>query len=304
MHSPLFFVGAEIPTRDDLWSEGASSAANSLYRWATTAKADRVSLYEMWHGQTLPFTMVLVLKPCFYRLKRKNQPCVGNGFCLGPAHRHPRDAVCVMGHSQRILPNRHVTWWAPTKPMLNGEEATDAEPGRIKQQEVDQTSHRGDDGVSRSSSDICSDGHAETLTSSSNYISDDDDDGGSRDNPSIPNMDAPNTSWTQSGEGNASPSCDASPPSLDGPQFPTQDQDSMGETKVDPQHFNAAQTRALQQHAPHTRDPPGTALTEMRPRRTRGQTSRVLDNLSQQARSIISIPTAHCMAEDVSRGWS
>ena len=182
--------------------------------------------------------------------------------------------------------------------MLSGG-ASNAKAGRTEQQ-VDQD--RGNDGASSSSSDTSSEGHAETSTSSSDYSSGDDDDGGSEGNLSNPDVNAPDSSSTSSDEDNESLPRDSSPISPEGPQLPTLDKEGTEETKADPPHLNPAQTRALRQLAPHTGDPPGTALNELRPGRTRGQTRRLLDNPSQRARSIIKHPAAHCSIADFSRG--
>ena len=185
------------------------------------------------------------------------------------------------------------------KPMLNGG-ACNAKAGRTEQQ-VDQD--RGNDGASSSSSDTSSEGHAEISTSSSDYSSGDDDDGGNEGNLSNPDVNAPDSSSTSSDEDNESLASDPSPTSPDGPQLPTLDEEGTEETKADPPHLSPAQTRALRRLAPHTGDPPGTALSELRPGRTRGQTRRLLHNPSQRAHSIIKNPAAaHCSIEDFSRG--
>lgn len=66
-------------------------------------------------------------------------------------------------------------------------------------------------------------------------------------------------------------------------------------------HNIPTQTKSLQQLTPHAGDPPGTAMNELRPGRTPGRARRLLENLSQDARSNIKNPTAHCTMNDISR---
>lgn len=63
------FPGVEIPTRDELWPDGASWAADSLNRSAAIAKPDLVSPYKIGQGNAPPSTMLTFFKLCSYRVK-------------------------------------------------------------------------------------------------------------------------------------------------------------------------------------------------------------------------------------------
>ena len=280
IQAPLIFPGADVPTREDLWAKAVAWSVDSLNRSATTANPDRTSPYEMWYGKEPPLKDLPFLTPCFYRkakLRKKHHPRGVPGFYLGPDHHHPRDSMRVLGPSGNIIVTRHVTWWVPPTPMT-GQWCSHGEPETISE-----------DGCEKSSTDASSN-HSETDGSSTegSRVSSQDADH-SNDESSSTSSESPDPSHISGVPAQDVASVSGEDASID--SQPSR-QESVSEIDDSEEGTSSRSLRTvMRQISDHLHDPPGT--DNVRPGRTRQQTRRMQESISQQTSGLLKTRSAN-----------
>ena len=101
-----------FPRGESLRAEQAHWDCHALNYTATSANPGYKSPHEMWLGSPPSSSPFPFLKPGFRSVKRRNklQPKAVSCWYLGPAPNYPRDAMCILCKSGRVVATRHVTW--------------------------------------------------------------------------------------------------------------------------------------------------------------------------------------------------